>query len=73
MTNFLEKEIGTSRKILLKHNKFYIQIDANDELSCWTHICIYSYKDRLGEEIKTLVHVYWVKNSHVSPKAIDVL
>jgi hypothetical protein len=50
-----------------------MQIDANDELACWTNICGYSYKDRLGKEIKARVHDYWVINYRVSQKGRDVL
>ena len=36
LTNFFEKTMGTLRKRLHKHTKFWFQIDANDELTCWT-------------------------------------
>ena len=36
LTRSMEKTMGTSRKTLYKHRKFRLQIDANDELTCWT-------------------------------------
>ena len=50
-----------------------MQIDANDELLYWAIISRKPYKDRLGEGVKSMVHEYWVTNSHVSPNARDVL
>lgn len=73
LTNYLVKSIGTSQNTLRKHNKFWLQINANKELACWAMICRKPYKYRLGEGVKAMVHEYWVTNSHVSPKARDVL
>ena len=52
LTTQIAKVIGTSRKTLYKYNKFRLQIDANDELSCWAIICRQPYKDRVGESVK---------------------
>ena len=52
LTQHMEKGMGTSRKTLYKHRKFRLQIDANDELSCWTIISRQPYKDRLVENVK---------------------
>ena len=48
----MERALGTSRKTLHKHQKFRLQIDANDELPFWRAICRQPYKDRLGENVK---------------------
>ena len=37
--NTFGKIIGTSQKTLYKYYKFQLQIDANDELACWSIIC----------------------------------
>jgi hypothetical protein len=52
LTRHMEKTMGTSRKTLHKHRKFQLQIDANDELACWTVISRQPYKDRLAENVK---------------------
>ena len=44
----MARALGTSRKTLQKHRKFWLQIDVNDELACWRTICRQPYKDRLG-------------------------
>ena len=67
----MTQALGTSRKTLHKHRKFQLQIDVNDELTCWTAIFSQPYKDRLGENVKKIIYEYWMKNSHVSPKARD--
>ena len=36
LTRHMEKMMGSSRKTLQKHRKFWLQIDANDELASWT-------------------------------------
>ena len=69
----MAKVLWTSGKTLHKNRKFRLQIDANDELACWTVICRQPYKDRLGENIKNMIYEYWVKNSHVSPKERDAM
>jgi hypothetical protein len=50
----MAKTMGTSIKILYKYTKFRLQIDANDELACWTMISRQPYKDRLAENVKQL-------------------
>jgi hypothetical protein len=47
-TQHMEKAMGTSRKTLYKHRKFRFQIDAYDELACWTIISRQPYKHRLA-------------------------
>ena len=69
----MEKALGTSRKTLHEHRKFRLQINVNDELSCWVAIYNHPYKDTLGEDVKKLIYEYWMKNSCVSPKARDVM
>ena len=69
----MEKMMGTSRKTLYKHRKFWLQIDVNDELACWTVIFRQPYKDRLLENIKESAHNCWLKESRVSPHTMDVL
>ena len=44
----MARALGTSRKTFHKHQKFWLQIDVNDELACWRDICRQPYKDRLG-------------------------
>ena len=73
LTTQIEKFIGTSRKTLYKYNKFRLQIDANDELSCWAIICRQPYKHRLNESVKAMMHEYWVANSCVSPNSRDMI
>ena len=63
----MEKSMGTSRKTLYKHRKFRLQIDANDELACWTVISRQPYKDRLAENVKELACNFWLTKSSVSP------
>jgi hypothetical protein len=69
----MEKMMGTSRKKLYKHRKFQLQIDANDELSCWTVISRQPYKDRLAENVKELACKCWLTESCVSPHTRDAL
>jgi hypothetical protein len=69
----MEKMMGTSRKTLYKHRKFRLQIDANDELACWTVISRQPYKDRFVENVKELTCNCWLKVSCVSPHKKDVL
>ena len=52
--------MGTSRKTLYKHTKFRLQIDANDELACWTIISRQPYKDKLAENIKESSRNCWL-------------
>ena len=73
LTTRIARVIGTSRKTLYKYNKFRLRIDENDELACWAIICRQPYKDRLGENVKAMIHEYWVANSRVSPNARDVI
>ena len=69
----MAQALGTSRKNLHKHRKFWLKIDVNDEIACWTTICRQPYKDKLGENVKKIMYEYWMKNSRVSPKARDVM
>ena len=69
----MEKKMGTSRKTLYKHRKFRLQIDANDERTCWTMISRQPYKDRLAENVKELAHNCWLEESRVSPHTRDIL
>ena len=73
LTQHMEKAMGTSRNTLYKHRKFQLQIDANDELACWTVISRQPYKDRLAENVKEYVRKFWLTESHVSPHTRDVL
>jgi hypothetical protein len=50
-----------------------LQIDANDELACWTVISKQPYKDRIAENVKELACNCWLEESHVSPHTRDVL
>ena len=50
-----------------------MQIDANDDNSCWIVICRKPYKDKLEKGVKAMVHEYWLKNYRVSPYMRDVL
>ena len=47
LTRHMEKMMGMSRKTLHKHRKIRLQIDANDELTCWTIISRQPCKDIL--------------------------
>jgi hypothetical protein len=69
----MEKMMGTSRKKLDKHRKFFFQIDVNDELACWTVNYRQPYKDRLGENVKELARNFWLEESRVSLDTRDVL
>jgi hypothetical protein len=73
LTQHMEKAMGTSRKTLYKHRKFRLQIDANDELACWTVISRQPYKDRLAENVKESARNCWLTESRVSPHTRDVL
>ena len=48
----MARALGTSRKNLHKHRKFRLQIDVNDEITCWRAICRQPYKHRLGKHVK---------------------
>ena len=63
----MEKMMGTSRKKLDKHRKFFFQIDVNDELACWIVISRQPYKDRLAKNVKELARNFWLIEYHVSP------
>ena len=63
LTTQLAQAIGTSRKTLYKHSKFRMQIDENNELSCWAIICRQPYKDRMGEGVKDIVQNYWLAHA----------
>ena len=52
----MARALGTPKKNLHKHRKFWLQIDVNDELACWRSICRQPYKDRLGENIKKIIY-----------------
>ena len=67
----MARALGTSQKNLHKHRKFRLQIDVNDEITCWRDICRQPYKDRLGENVKKIIYEYCKKNSRVSPNARD--
>jgi hypothetical protein len=69
----MEKTMRMSRKTLHKHRKLRLQIDANDELACWTVISRQPYKDRLAENVKELAHNVCFVESHVSLHKRDVL
>jgi predicted DNA-binding transcriptional regulator AlpA len=73
LTQHMEKVMGTSRKTMYKHRKFQLQIDANDELACWTVISRQPYKDRLAKNVKESTRNCWLTESHVSPHTRDVL
>ena len=62
----MARALGTSRKTLHRHWKFRLQIDVNDELTCWRAIFRQPYKDRLEENVKKIIYEYWKNNSHVS-------
>jgi hypothetical protein len=69
----MEKVMGMSIKPLYKHEKLRLQIDANDELACWTIISRQPYKDRLAKNVKESDRNCWLTKSHVSPHTRDVL
>jgi hypothetical protein len=73
LTRHMEKMMGMSIKTLHKHRKFQLQLDANDELACWTVISRQPYKDGLAENVKELDHNCWLEESCVSPHTRDVL
>ena len=73
LTRHMEKMMGMSRKTLHKHRKFRLQIDATDELGCWTVISRQRYKDRLAENVKELACNCWLKKYRVSTHTRDVL
>ena len=50
-----------------------MQIDVNDELTCWTTICRQPYKYKLGENVKKTIYEYWKKNSRVLQNERDVM
>ena len=65
------KLFKTSRKHLWSHTKFRIQLDENDELSCWANICRRTYRDRLLDGVRDRVKEFWDLNSRVSPNEKD--
>jgi hypothetical protein len=69
----MKKMMRTSRKKFYKHRKFRLQIDANDELACWTVISRQPYKDRLAKNVKELARNCWLTESRVSPHTRDVM
>ena len=69
----MARALGTLRKTFQKHQKFWLQIDVNDELACWRAICRKPYKDILGENVKKYIYEYWKKNLCVSPNSRDVM
>ena len=69
----MARALGTSRNFFHKHRKFRLQVDVNDELTCWRAICRQPYKDRLGENLKKIIYEYWKKNSCVLPNAMDAM
>jgi len=69
----MARALGTSQKTFHKHQKFRLQIDVNDELTCWRAIRRQPYKDRLGEDVKKIIYEYWKNNSRVSPTARHVM
>ena len=73
LTRHMEKTLGTSRKTLYKYRKCRLQIDANDELACWTMISRQPYEDRLAKNVKELACNCWFIECHVSPHTWDVL
>ena len=52
LAKYMAQALGTSRKSLHKHRKFWFQIYVNVEIACWRSICRQPYKDRLGENVK---------------------
>ena len=73
LTTQLAQVVGTSRNTLYKHSKFRMQIDENNELSCWAIICREPYKDRMGEGVKDIVQKYRLAHARVSPNSRDVI
>ena len=69
----MARALRTSQNFFHKHKNFWLQIDVNDELTCWRAICRQPYKDRLGENVKKTIYEYWKKNSRVFPSARDVM
>jgi len=67
------KIVGNHAKTLHSYKKSRVQIDANDELACWTIICRKRCKYRLPEGVIPMVHAYWVENSPVSLNVRDVV
>ena len=71
--NEAEKTLGTLRKKLCIHNKLKLQIDKNDELSCWVIICRYDYKAIMRSRVKDTAKKYWFPHARVSTNARDVM
>ena len=58
----MAQALGTSRNFFLKHQKLWLKIDVNDELTCWRAFCRKPYKYRLGKNVKRKIYEYWKKN-----------
>jgi hypothetical protein len=60
LTRHMAKTMGMPRKKFHKHRKFRLQMDTNDELTCWTVISRQPYKNRLAENVKEFPCNCWL-------------
>ena len=65
--------LKTSRKSLWKHKNVRVQLDEDDEVSCWGVICRQPYQDRLPDNVRYNVKEFWNLKSLVLPNEKDVL
>ena len=67
MVATMSKMLHVSIKTLHKYTKFRVNIDENDQASCWALICREGYKDGMEEGIREKGIEYWENNSHPIP------
>ena len=65
--------LKTSRKSLWKHKNFRVQLDEDNEVSCWGVTCRKSYQDRLPDNVRGRMKESWNLNSRVLPNEKDVV
>ena len=73
MLETMSKSLHVSRKALHKHNKFKVQVDENDEVSCWDIITKNPYQEKLPIGIKLTVVDFLDNHSHTIPNRKHVL
>ena len=67
------RTLRTSRLILWKHKNIRVQLDEEDEVSCWVAICRKPYQDRIANNVRDKEKEFWNLNSHVLPNENDVV
>lgn len=61
----MSKLLHVSRKTLQKHTKFKVQVNENDESSCWALITMQPYQGNITVGIKAFVVEFLESHSHV--------